>query len=70
MTQTENGLDFPRLLTDDMSLEATFEGRFREYFQPLGVSTIGELRRVPKADLSHDATCALNAWLLRCWWFR
>ncbi|MBX3415813.1 MAG: hypothetical protein KF708_24225 [Pirellulales bacterium] len=70
MPSSASELEYPSKLTDDASLEAVFEGRFREHFVPLGITTIGELKRVPKGQLSHEQLFALNAWLLRCWWFR
>jgi len=69
MVRAENGLAIPERLSDETALDVAFEGRFGEYFRPLGIATVGDLRQVPKQDLSFDAFRALDNWLMRCWWY-
>lgn len=65
-----NDLEFPSQLADAATLEAAFEGQFRPCFERLGIRTVGELRQVPMNRLPSLEFFELNAWLLRCWWFR
>jgi hypothetical protein len=69
MVGSANGLEVPKCLADEAPVDAAFEGRFSQCFQRLGVKTIGDLRRVPRAAFVSDELYDLNARLRRCWWF-